>query len=188
MHRNEAIQWAQNEQVNDVNVDTRIGRFESDLGHVKKAVAQTAENVGKLQEGLAVANKATADLRVELVNAKAELSSRITAEVEGLRKETKAEFAKVREEIGAVRQEIGAVRQEVGAVRQEIGAVREEVQGIKATLPHLATTAELNRLVLGLKAEMQAQWHRMETQMIRWFIFTSLGAASLAFTIAKVVN
>jgi hypothetical protein len=51
-----------NEQVNDVNVDSRIARFESDLGHVKKDVAQIPENVGKLQGGLAVANQAAADL------------------------------------------------------------------------------------------------------------------------------
>jgi hypothetical protein len=76
--------------------------------------------------------------------------------LESLRRETKAEFTKVHE---------------------GVGQIREELSTVKATLPHLATTAELNKAV-----------HHLESQMIRWFIFTGLGAGSPAFTIVKFVN
>jgi hypothetical protein len=119
--------WIPNDQVPEMTVESRIARFESDLGHVKKDVAQISENVGKLQEGLAAANRATADLRTDLAVAKGELG--------------------------------------------------KEISAINATLPHFATKADLNEAIRGL-----------ESQMIRWFIFTSLGAGSLAFTTAKFVN
>ena len=126
MRRNQAAQLAPNDQVNEVNVESRIARFESDLGHLKKDVAQIAESVVNLQEG--------------------------------------------QEELG-----------------KEASRLREEVCGIKAVLPHLATTAEMNNLVLGLEARMQSQLRSLETQMVRWFIYTAIGAGSLAFTIAKLV-
>jgi phage shock protein A len=159
------------DQVNDVTVELRIAKFESDLGHVKKDVAQISENVGKLQEGLAAANKATADLRTDLAVAKGELSARIKDEVGDLRKEMQAEFRAVREEISGARENLG---KEIGEVRESLG---KEISAIKATLPQFATKADLNEAI-----------HRLESQMIRWFIITSLGAGSLAFTIAKFVN
>lgn len=49
---------------------------------------------------------------------------------------------------------------------------RDRVEGIKAILPHLAMKTDLRKL---------------ERKMIRWLLFTSLAAGSLAFAAAKFV-
>jgi hypothetical protein len=61
----------------------------------------------------------------------------------------------------------------LGAVESLATETRADVSAIKAVLPHLSTKADLSSL---------------ETKIIRWLVGTLIGAASLAFTIAKFVN
>jgi hypothetical protein len=57
---------------------------------------------------------------------------------------------------------------------------RIDIGAIKATLPHLATKADMN----GVKSDLSA----LETRLIRWLVGTTLAAVSAAFTIAKFVQ
>jgi hypothetical protein len=69
----------------------------------------------------------------------------------------------------AVLQKDGAV---IGTAVKQL-ATKEEVGAIAATIPHLAT-----------KAQLQA----METNIIRWFVGTALAIGALAFAIARFVE
>jgi hypothetical protein len=72
------------------------------------------------------------------------------------------------------------VLRRLGVVESLVAETREDVSAIKATLPHLATKAEIN----ALRSDMSA----METRMIRWIVGTTIAVASMAFAIAKVVH
>jgi hypothetical protein len=72
------------------------------------------------------------------------------------------------------------VLRRLGVVESLVAETREDVSAIKATLPHLATKAE----VKDLKADISS----LETRIIRWIVGTTITVASVAFTIAKFVN
>lgn len=61
-----------------------------------------------------------------------------------------------------------------------VGDIRVDLSAIKATLPHLATKAEVN----GVRSDI----HAFETRIIRWIVGTFIAAVSVAFTVAKFVN
>jgi hypothetical protein len=65
------------------------------------------------------------------------------------------------------------VLQRLGAVESSLSALRIEVSGITATVPHLATKADLSA---------------METKIIKWIIATVIATAGVAFSIAKFVH
>lgn len=65
------------------------------------------------------------------------------------------------------------VLRRLGIVETLTAETRNDVSAIKATLPHLATKADISSL---------------ETKIIRWIVGTTIAAASVAFTIAKFVN
>ena len=65
------------------------------------------------------------------------------------------------------------VLRRLGVVESLVSETRVDVSAIKASLPHLATKAEINAL---------------ETRIIRWFVGTTIAAVSAAFMIAKFVN
>ena len=60
-----------------------------------------------------------------------------------------------------------------GVVEALVAETREDVSAMKATLPHLASKADISSL---------------ETRIIRWIVGTTIAVASVAFTIAKFVN
>jgi hypothetical protein len=68
----------------------------------------------------------------------------------------------------------------LGIVESLVGEMRVDVGAIKATLPHLATKADIN----GVKSDINA----LETRIVRWIVGTMIGSVSVAFTIAKFVN
>ena len=75
----------------------------------------------------------------------------------------------------------------LGVVESLVAETREDVSAIKATLPHLATKAD----VAGTKAdinEVRADINALETRIIRWFVGTTIAGISVAFTIAKFVH
>jgi hypothetical protein len=76
------------------------------------------------------------------------------------------------------------VLRRLGVVESLVGELRLDVSAIKATLPHLATKAEINEVKAGINS--------LETRIIRWIVGTSIAAVSvavsIAFTIAKFVN
>ncbi len=83
------------------------------------------------------------------------------------------------------------VLRRLGVVESLVAETREDVSAIKATLPHLATKAD----VVATKAdinEVRADINALETRIIRWFVGTTIAAvsvaASVAFTIAKFVK
>ena len=94
-----------------------------------------------------------------------------------------------------------------------IADLRADVAAIKATLPHLATKAEVADLraelkadigdlraelkaeIGGLKGYLGAQIERvdgniarMEASMIKWIVGASIACTSVAFTAAKLVH
>ena len=65
------------------------------------------------------------------------------------------------------------VLRRLGVVEAVVGELRSDVSAMKATIPHLATKADLSDL---------------ETRIIRWLVGTTLAAVSAAFAVAKFVN
>jgi hypothetical protein len=65
-----------------------------------------------------------------------------------------------------------------GEVEKVVAEVRTRLD---ATLPHLATKADLH----SMKADMHSTLHSMEVRMITWMIATSFSSAASAFAIAK---
>lgn len=80
--------------------------------------------------------------------------------------------AKFESELGHLKNDTALIADSVGELQKEAKTLREDVSAIKAILPHMATTADL---------------HKIETTMVRWFVYTALGAGSLAFGVAKLV-
>jgi len=65
-----------------------------------------------------------------------------------------------------------------------LNALERSVACIEATLPHLATKADLARVeakVGTAMAKMESAMAKMESTMIRWFIGTAILLAGLAF-------
>jgi hypothetical protein len=65
------------------------------------------------------------------------------------------------------------VLRRLGVLESLVAKTREEVSAMNATLPHLATKADISSL---------------ETRIIRWIVATTITVASAAFTIAKFVK
>ncbi len=89
----------------------------------------------------------------------------------------------------------------LGVVESLVAETREDVSAIKATVPHLATKADIHATgadINSVRAEInlvradmnfvRADICALETRIIRWIIGTTIAAASVAFTIAKFVN
>jgi hypothetical protein len=66
-----------------------------------------------------------------------------------------------------------ATKADIGDVRLEVSELKAEVRGIAAIIPHLAT-----------KADVRA----VETSIIKWLVPTAIAIAGLAFSIAKFVH
>jgi len=65
------------------------------------------------------------------------------------------------------------VLRRLGVVESLQAKTLSSVSALEATVPHLATKADL---------------HALATKIIRWLVGTLIGAVSVAFTIAKFVN
>jgi hypothetical protein len=86
------------------------------------------------------------------------------------------------------------ILQRLGAVEESVSELRCQVSAISATIPHLATKAD----VAGVKADVasvrievaavKADVAAVETAIIKWIIATVLASAALAFAIAKFVH
>jgi hypothetical protein len=84
----------------------------------------------------------------------------------------------------------------LGTVESAVFEVREQVNGIAATIPHLATKADLSEIreqVSGITAVIphlatKADVRAVETSIIKWLVPTAIAIAGLAFSIAKFVH
>lgn len=88
------------------------------------------------------------------------------------------------------------VLKRLGAVETSVVETRIQVASIAATLPSLATKADLNDVrgqvnsietlipTLATKADLYA----MESKIIKWIIATVLATAGVVFSIAKFVH
>jgi hypothetical protein len=84
----------------------------------------------------------------------------------------------------------------LGTVESAVFEVREQVNGIAATIPHLATRADLSEIreeVSGIAAVIphlatKADVRAVETSIIKWLVPTAIAIAGLAFSIAKFVH
>ena len=72
------------------------------------------------------------------------------------------------------------VLQRLSGVESLLTEARIDIGAIKATLPHLATKADLH--------EVRSDLSALEKRLIRWLVGTTLAAVSVAFTIAKFVH
>jgi hypothetical protein len=77
--------------------------------------------------------------------------------------------------------------------RVEITATdtRADVASIKATLPHLATKADLGEMKAELKAQIErvdGNVARLEASMIKWIVGSVLAGIGLAVTAARLVS
>jgi hypothetical protein len=86
------------------------------------------------------------------------------------------------------------VLKRLGILETIVNEVRVDVSAIKATLPHLATKADLKEAfgsleskIAGTQGSLEAKMHGMETRLIQWFIGTAITLVALAFGIAKYV-
>ncbi len=79
----------------------------------------------------------------------------------------------------------------LGNVEADVSELKSNVSTILATIPHLATKADLNELRAEMASQLgslRAEMAGRETAFIKWMIATVLTAAGLAFTIAKFVH
>ena len=79
------------------------------------------------------------------------------------------------------------VLRRLGVFESLLAETREDVSAIKATLPHLATKAD----VVATKAdinEVRSDINALGTRIIRWFVGTTIAGISVAFMIAKFVH
>jgi len=72
---------------------------------------------------------------------------------------------------------LGNLETDVSALKS---ALKSEVSAIRATIPHLATKADV--------MDVRTAVADLETRIIKWIIATVLASAGLAFTIAKFVH
>ena len=83
------------------------------------------------------------------------------------------------------------VLRRLGVVESLVGETRVDVSAIKATLPHLATKADINETKADINS-VRSDINALETRIIRWIVGTTIAAmsvaVSVAFTIAKFVN
>lgn len=140
------------DQVNDMSVELRIAKFESDLGHVKKNMAQMATAVTALQAGLTVANEANMALKVDFVRATGE----IRTEMAELRSEVKEGIADLRT---GVKQDIADLRIEL---KQEIADLRIELKQDIANLQQ-----DVDRKFVELRAEIDRKLTDLRTEITR---------------------
>ena len=77
-----------------------------------------------------------------------------------------------------------ATKADIGAVRIEVSELRTEVRSIAATIPHLATKADLKAEIGTVRTEIR----NVEASIIKWIIGIIISTAGLAFTIAKFVH
>ena len=79
------------------------------------------------------------------------------------------------------------VLRRLGVVESLLAETREDVSAIRATLPHLATKADVAATKADIN-EVRADISALETRIIRWIVGTTIAVASVAFAIAKFVN
>ena len=79
------------------------------------------------------------------------------------------------------------VLRRLGVVESLLGETRADVSAIRATLPHLATKADIAANKADIN-EVRADINALEARIIRWIVGTTIAAASVAFTIAKFVK
>ena len=65
------------------------------------------------------------------------------------------------------------ILERLGRVESTVSEIREQVSGIAATIPHLATKADVNAI---------------EIRLVRWMIATALTTGGLVLTFAKLVR
>jgi hypothetical protein len=83
------------------------------------------------------------------------------------------------------------VLKRLGGVESLLGETRADVSAIKATLPHLATKADVAATKADIN-DVRSDINAVETRIIRWIVGTTIAAmsvaVSVAFAIAKFVN
>lgn len=82
------------------------------------------------------------------------------------------DVAHIKEDIKDMKMDMRNMQAQIKATNDGLAALQVEVGVLTATIPHLAT-----------KAELQA----MEVHIIRWFVGTAVAIAALAFGIARFV-
>jgi len=92
------------------------------------------------------------------------LESRVVA-IEG-------DVAHIKEDIKDMKIDIRNMQAQVKAINDGLAVIQREVGVLTATIPHLAT-----------KAELQA----LEAHIIKWFVGTAVAIAALVFGIARFV-
>jgi hypothetical protein len=86
----------------------------------------------------------------------------------------------------------------LGNVETDVSELKAKVSAILATVPHLATRADVSDVrsaVAELKAEMSSEFGSLragmaarETAFVKWMIATVLAAGGLALTLAKCAH
>jgi hypothetical protein len=101
-------------------------------------------------------------------------------EAQRLAPEDQTDGNPVEARIARLESDIGHVKTDVSELRGDMKAANDSLAAIKATIPHLATRADLN--------EVAGRMATMETKLIRWFVGTALAIGALAFSIAKFMG
>ena len=79
----------------------------------------------------------------------------------------------------------------LGNIENDVAELKAEVRAISATIPHLATKADLKAEIGNVRAEIgkvETQVASMESAIIKWIIATVLMTSGIAFSIAKFVH
>lgn len=91
--------------------------------------------------------------------------------------------------IARLESDVEHIKRDVQSMHGRLEAVSADVTAIKATLPHLATKAELRSVEGSLTAKItsvEGKLSALETRMIRWIVGTSIATGGLMLTLAGV--
>lgn len=90
-----------------------------------------------------------------------------------------ARIAKLESDVGYITKDVCQLRLDMNAANGSLAAIRDDVSQLKASVPHLATKADLHKLETFIVAR--------ETKFLRWCVGSVLTVAALAFSIARFV-
>jgi chromosome segregation ATPase len=192
-------------------MEARIARIESDMEHVKDVLGDIKLDVRGMQGELKAANDSIAALQKEVGVISATVPHLATKadlrEVEGalnaqaksiegsLKTEIKSVEGSLRAEIKSVEGSLKAqIKSVEGSLKAEIksveGSLKAEIKSVEGSLNAKIHSFEgaLKADIRSVEGALNSRINAMEARIIKWFIFTALGIASLAFSIARFIH
>ena len=83
---------------------------------------------------------------------------------------------------------VDEILKRLGVLESLVSGLRADISAVLATLPHLATKAELKGETGSLHGEMgrlRSELHARDVRMIQWFVGTAIALVAMVFSIVR---